>query len=665
MITIKKSDKYSIHEYKIFYYIKYNKEDNELPDEGWKIHISATYKNYQKILNLSSNILIKNKVNFKWIKNEKIFYKSIIKTSNRIFSGKFITIYPKNTEQFYFLLEELYEILKKEEGSSITTDRQYKDCKVLYYRYGGFTKKSKLYCKNPFYEQPSYVEDKLQKSFCDDNNLLLNNKYEIIDILHISNGGGVLLCKNIKNNKKYIIKEAREWIYFYKEKTVIDLRKNEKEKLILLSKISGIPKYVEDFYFDGSYFLVEEYIENSVTLLEYFENNNILKIDIMDIGKLKIISQNILDKILKIKNLIKQVNDKGYLLEDISPVNFIISNEQVYFIDLELCTDIKNHNLIYKRKENKYLSKKISNFIHRDEIKVGIMLLDLITKYNKNFSKIKNKGLWVDILWYITKVYNLPYEIYKNILYLISNNNKILKNKYNEYLQNKIQNIIKYKPKNKIINLKNNLNSKKILENLFFVTDNINFELNENLSNLIFKLEKEYKFKRKNIRDIFYLIIFARVNRKGYNFEMIDLKKEYENYKKRYMDEFMIKYNNKYLPYIIGNSGLIIYEIEEKGIITEEVQKYLKGIETNYCNKINFEFGMSGLMYTYLKLYSITHNEYYLEMSKKLYSLLNIYLSYPNVIKKLKEEKYELFRGLEGIEYSINNFLKVMGDKYE
>lgn len=260
MITIKKSDKYSIHEYKIFYYIKYNKEDNELPDEGWKIHISATYKNYQKILNLSSNILIQNKVNFKWIKNEKIFYKSIIKTSNRIFSGKFITIYPKNTEQFYFLLEELYEILKKEEGSSITTDRQYKDCKVLYYRYGGFTKKSKLYCKNPFYEQPSYVEDKLQKSFCDDNNLLLNNKYEIIDILHISNGGGVLLCKNIKNNKKYIIKEAREWIYFYKEKTVIDLRKNEKEKLILLSKISGIPKYVEDFYFDGSYFLVEEYI---------------------------------------------------------------------------------------------------------------------------------------------------------------------------------------------------------------------------------------------------------------------------------------------------------------------------------------------------------------------------------------------------------------------
>ncbi|WP_392445170.1 hypothetical protein ACF3OF_05500 [Sneathia vaginalis] len=658
MITIK--DKFSeciIKENKIFKFVVYNKSyDNEIPDEGWKIHISATIKNYQKILDIISKILINKKIQFKWIKSERFFYKTIIKTSNRIFSGKFITIYPKNTEQFYSILECLYKVLKNEQGPSITTDRQYKDCKVLHYRYGGFTDKSKLYCKNPYYEQPDYVEDRLYTKKNEDELGLLNNKYEVIDILHLSNGGGVLLCKNILDKKKYIIKEARDYIFFYKDKTVVDLRKNEKDKLLKLSGVKGIPKFVEDFYSDGSYFIVEEYIDNSITLYEYFENNNFIIKDTNNKESIKKIGNNILNIILKIKKMVQEINKIGYLLEDISPVNFIISDDNIYFIDLELCANINSPNLLFRRREHKYLTKKNKNFIYRDEIKIGFMFLEQITKYNKMFSILKNRELWVDLLYYIIDEYNFPMEIYENILKLISKNDDILKHKFEIYNSNKTNCIKRYIPDYRLnLQIKN---EKQNLENLFFIT-NENFCMNEKITKSIQMLEQNYKRKNRSVRDIMYLIIFQRVYMKGHIFNEINLKNEYENYKKRYLDQNKIRYKGKYLPYIIGNSGLIIYEIERNNKISKQVKQYLKIIDTKFCNKINFEFGISGIIYTYLKLYLVSKEKKYLFKAKKFYELLCIYLNSNDIILKLKLEKNKLFNGLEGIDYVLCELLKI------
>jgi hypothetical protein len=66
------------------------------------------------------------------------------KTMNRASGGKFITIYPRNKNDFKFYIQNLYQILKPFEGPYILSDRRYKDCKVLYYRFGTMQAYNKL-----------------------------------------------------------------------------------------------------------------------------------------------------------------------------------------------------------------------------------------------------------------------------------------------------------------------------------------------------------------------------------------------------------------------------------------------------------------------------------------------------------------------------------------
>ena len=45
-----------------------------LPRQGWKIHISCYYDNYQDILNIVSDYCFRNKITFKYINNTNILF---------------------------------------------------------------------------------------------------------------------------------------------------------------------------------------------------------------------------------------------------------------------------------------------------------------------------------------------------------------------------------------------------------------------------------------------------------------------------------------------------------------------------------------------------------------------------------------------------------------
>ncbi|MFL2132054.1 MAG: hypothetical protein ACTH1A_03770 [Ruoffia tabacinasalis] len=129
-------DQWNFYEKDIF--INCNFSGNKIPDQGWKIHVSCTLKNALDILNIVTETLKKEKVNFKYVKNTELLNIMYKKNFSRVGAGKFITIYPNNEEQFIELLEILYFKLKDFEGPYVLSDRRYKDCAVLYYRYGGF-----------------------------------------------------------------------------------------------------------------------------------------------------------------------------------------------------------------------------------------------------------------------------------------------------------------------------------------------------------------------------------------------------------------------------------------------------------------------------------------------------------------------------------------------
>lgn len=205
---------------------------NDFPKQGFKIHISATILNAKEILKTSIPIIVSHNSNFKFLKELKNLLFMTSKMANRGSSGKFITIYPPDEETFKALLEELYKSLKHYEGPYILSDMRYKDCKVLYYRYGGFWKMERINVKgervyvieapdgsyyddirHPFYTLPPWVKDPFDnETISPKEEIILKERYKVISAIQFSNNGGIYNAYDLLENKEVIIKEARPYV---------------------------------------------------------------------------------------------------------------------------------------------------------------------------------------------------------------------------------------------------------------------------------------------------------------------------------------------------------------------------------------------------------------------------------------------------------------------
>src|SRR5699024_7127397 len=249
--------------------------NKNLPKQGWKIHVSATTLNYKDILSETLDVCIKNNLVFKFLLDKKTILEMNSKPVNRGSSGKFITIYPIDVDEFKNSLGNLYQVLRGFEGPFILSDRRYKDSKVLYYRYGGIIdiqsvkitgeKEAKIVSPQgekvidlrlPYWNPPSWVKD----PFVNEDSELTQNKddkkieptlgggnYRIIDALHFSNGGGIYIGRD-KNNKEVILKEARLLNAFEsQDNDFVKRLKNEYKHLNKLKHIKFTPTQIEMF----------------------------------------------------------------------------------------------------------------------------------------------------------------------------------------------------------------------------------------------------------------------------------------------------------------------------------------------------------------------------------------------------------------------------------
>ncbi|MCI5941237.1 MAG: hypothetical protein MRZ40_01560 [Ligilactobacillus animalis] len=67
-----------------------------LAHQGWKIHVSATAKNYQAVLNHVAYLATKLDFSFKFASSQKLMRELLDVHGARESGGKLITIYPKN-----------------------------------------------------------------------------------------------------------------------------------------------------------------------------------------------------------------------------------------------------------------------------------------------------------------------------------------------------------------------------------------------------------------------------------------------------------------------------------------------------------------------------------------------------------------------------------------
>jgi hypothetical protein len=256
-------------------------EPLSLPVQGWKVHVSATLSNDSSVLREAAQIALANGVPFKFALDRNILSLMSSKAWPRSKSGKFITLYPADNLCFESLLEQLYTELRSFEGPYILSDRRYKDCRVLYYRYGGIRMTTRLDItggqipvlispdgtampdvRTPYFDPPPWVADPFPREESKDSKITLNaGRYLVKKALAFSNSGGVYLAEDRNTGAEIVIKEARPYALMDRPGSdAVKLLEKEQAILEVLRDTGITAEPLESFRDWENFFLAEEYI---------------------------------------------------------------------------------------------------------------------------------------------------------------------------------------------------------------------------------------------------------------------------------------------------------------------------------------------------------------------------------------------------------------------
>lgn len=284
-----------------------NPENDSIPIQGWKIHVSAVLSSAEHVLERTVESCIEQRLAFKFALDRRIL---ALMNSNRWprgGSGKFITIYPKTLDSFKTLLETLYVRLKSLRGPYILSDRRYRDASCIYYRFGGMHARSVLSSdgrripvlvgptgeeipdeRRPRYGPPSWVEDPfawksgLAGSVGEhpEKVLLRAGRYEVGRALAYTNCGGIYLAKEVVTGTEVVIKEARPNTgEDGSGEDAISRLLREHRILVRLSGTGVTPRPFDVFYDWEHLFLAQEYVRGQ-TLADFVaqDRNLILRV---------------------------------------------------------------------------------------------------------------------------------------------------------------------------------------------------------------------------------------------------------------------------------------------------------------------------------------------------------------------------------------------------
>ncbi|GLU50032.1 class III lanthionine synthetase LanKC [Nocardiopsis ansamitocini] len=257
-------------------------EGADLPEQGWKIHVSATLDNAEEICEAVREYCVARRIPFKYLMNRRIQFVFSAKYAPRASSGKLVTIYPRDEKELESILVGLSEKIGGEPGPYILSDLRWGQG-PLYVRYGGF---AEMRCtgadgelvpairrpdgalvpdlRQPAFSPPAWVEmpDFLKPHLRTGQNGEAQQPYRVLKALHFSNGGGVYLAERLTDGMTVVLKEARPHAGLDGNGDDAVARQEREEKaLTRLDGISGVPGLLDSFPLGGHRFLVQEYAE--------------------------------------------------------------------------------------------------------------------------------------------------------------------------------------------------------------------------------------------------------------------------------------------------------------------------------------------------------------------------------------------------------------------
>ncbi|WP_432169512.1 class III lanthionine synthetase LanKC [Streptomyces sp. 1222.5] len=334
--------------------------DLDLPEQGWKIHVSACLDNAEHILSVVSAYCFENRMAFKFLRSPALVQTQNAKYASRGSSGKFMTLYPVGDDALERCLHDLGAALTGQQGPYILSDLRWREG-PLHLRYGGFTEQ---FCRSEtgelvlafrepsgrlrpdvrraVFEVPDWapVPAVLAQALADQSRASMADfPYTVERALHFSNGGGIYVGRPVGGGGQVVLKEARPHAGLDQRGDDAVLRLGrERDILDRLAGLPAVPAALDYLTAWEHHFLVQEYVQGE-PLNRWFGQRYPLVHPDPDEETVTRYREEAQAVLASIEEGLRAIHDRGVVFGDLHPRNLIVGPDgRVTFIDFELAS---------------------------------------------------------------------------------------------------------------------------------------------------------------------------------------------------------------------------------------------------------------------------------------------------------------------------------------
>lgn len=322
----------------IWRYSRTSREED--PDQGWKLHVSATILNAPQILRRIVSVLIDCGVQFKAARSldDVVTLNSgLLDAYSQI--GKIITIYPRHDDEAVHLARSLHKRTYRFKAPAVPFDLRFADTGNVYYRYGAFKKieieqhgaqipavmspNGELVPDVRQNPKPDWVCDPFQTIKLPGKSrqpkALTANSFPVVRALVQRGKGGVYQAIDLQSNppRLCLLKEGRRHGEMSWDGRDGAWRVRHEERVLSSLSRSGIkvPRVYSRFQVDGNVYLAMEFVEGASLQTLLLSRRRRLPIRyVLSLG-------------IEIATFHGQMHRAGWAWRDCKPHNLIVNNK--------------------------------------------------------------------------------------------------------------------------------------------------------------------------------------------------------------------------------------------------------------------------------------------------------------------------------------------------
>lgn len=332
-----------------------------LPAQGWKIHASATTEVAADVIATIHDYCVARTIPFKFVRSPELYLLRNVKYAARSSSGKLVTIYPRDGEQFEAVLTELGAQLDGQPGPYILSDLRW-GAGPLHVRYGGFVERHCVGAGGALelaLEDPTgrLVPDRRGPTFatppwvtlpaCLAPHLEARNSttveglpYRIERALHFSNGGGVYAGTHVETGDEVVLKEARPHAgLVWDGADAVARLGHERDMLARLAGLDVVPALRDYFTLGEHHFLVEDFIDGPTLGSQIVRRYPLGHAVEADEQALAAYASWALDVSARVEAAVELLHERDVVVGDFSTNNMLVrTDDSIVLIDLEAAT---------------------------------------------------------------------------------------------------------------------------------------------------------------------------------------------------------------------------------------------------------------------------------------------------------------------------------------